>query len=123
MQALREIRLIGTVPAGVTTVTVTAETPILGWLYAVEWKDDTLANGVDAVLSVINTPSGVDKTLLTLTDANDDAWYQPREDRHGNTGTAASANDQYMIVAGTLQLAITSAVAAQTGGAIVYVFQ
>lgn len=122
MQALREINLTGTVPAGETSVTLTSDSGVLGRLYAVEWVDGTLADGVDAVLSVTNTPSGVNKTLLTLTDANDDAWYQPREDRHSNAGAAASANDQFMVIAGTLSLTISSAVAAQVGGAVVYYF-
>ena len=49
---------------------------ILGKLYCVKWIDGTFADGVDAVISCVG--GIVDTTLLTLTDANIDAMYYPR---------------------------------------------
>lgn len=90
-------------------------------LHAVEWVDGTLTDGVDAVLSQINTPSGVDKTLLTLTNANDDAWYYPWVLAVKNDGSTAST-DMYVeqVVSGQLKLAVTSGGDAKTGKCIVY---
>ena len=121
MQIIEIVRLIGTTAVG-GAATITADRPIRGFLVAVEWVDGDLTDGVDGTLSVIRTSSGVNKTLLTLTDANADAWYQPREDRHSASGAAASVNDQYMIVDGVLQLVIARGGDAHTGGALVYLF-
>ncbi|HNT78806.1 MAG TPA: hypothetical protein PKH77_27695 [Anaerolineae bacterium] len=88
-------------------------------LYAVEWIDGDFADGVDAVLSAETTPSGVARTLLTLTDANSDAWYFPRELEHGNNGAVLSTHT-LPVVHGDLKLTITSGGNAKTGGCIVY---
>lgn len=92
---------------------------IFGLLYAVEWIDGDLADGVDAVLSVINTPSAVDATLLTLTDANADDWYYPRDLAHDAVGAALTDRTLFMLN-GTLKLAVTDGGDTKTGGCIVY---
>ena len=47
-----------------------------GKLYAIEVVIGTLTNGAaDITVSVTNTPSGVDKTLLTLTNITASALY------------------------------------------------
>lgn len=74
-------------------------------LYAVEWVDDDLENGVDAVLSCTGE-SGVTKTLLTLTDANNDATYYPRTAEHGNGGGEIDFFT-LPLVEGILSLAVT----------------
>ncbi|MCP5101004.1 MAG: hypothetical protein GY943_36095 [Chloroflexi bacterium] len=96
-----------------------ATIPIRGLLHAVEWVDGDLADGVDAVLSVTNTDSGVDSTLLTLTDANIDKWYYPRRIEADVTGGDLATTTRH-VIAGTLKLAITSGGAVKTGGAVVY---
>lgn len=88
-------------------------------LYAVEWSVGTLAAGVDAVLSTENTVSGVDTTLLTLTDANANAWYFPRESEHDNAGVAVSSRT-YPVVSGDLKLVVSSGGATATGTVVVY---
>ena len=88
-------------------------------LYGVEWVDGTLADGVDAVLSVTNTPSGVDKTLLTLTNANDDAWYHPRGVEHDAAGAALTTRT-LSVVYGTLKLVVTSGGNVTSGACWVY---
>lgn len=121
---LQAIPLVGTTN-GSGAVTITATIPTFGLLQAVEWVDGDLADGVDAVLSVTDNQSGVDSTLLTLTDANNDAWYYPRRAAHDNTGTAVTydgTNEIYVpsVIAGKLKLAITSGGDTKTGGAVVY---
>lgn len=116
--ALEDVRLISTTD-GSGDLTLTSERAIFGLLWEVEWIDDDLADGVDAVLSVINTPSGVDRTLLTLTDANDDAWYRPREVEQDDAGSDAT-NRVPVVIAGTLQLVISSGGDTKTGGMVIY---
>lgn len=124
MSRIREAVLTGTTStAGAATVNDTRAT--LGRLYAVEWIDGTLSDGVDAVLSAQNTGSGVSHTLLTLTDANDDAWYYPRHATHDETGTGITYDGtrevhDLPLINGVLRLAITSGGSAKTGGCIVY---
>lgn len=106
-------------------VTITATIPSFGMLQAVEWVDGDLADGVDAVLSVTTNQSGVDYTLLTLTNANNDAWYYPRAAAHDNAGAGVTydgTNEIYvnMVIAGTLKLVISSGGDTKTGGVVVY---
>lgn len=95
-----------------------------GELYAVEWIDGSFDDGVGAVLSVQNTESGVAYTLLTLTAANDDAWYYVRHLQHGETGTAltgtAGGDRTRPIIDGTLRLVVSAGGDTKTGGAVVY---
>jgi hypothetical protein len=87
-------------------------------LYGVEWVDGDFADGVDAVLSCTG-PSGVKRTLLTLTNANDDAMYYPRELEDDNVG-AESTGYTMAIVNGTLELVVSSGGASKTGKCRVY---
>lgn len=107
-------------------MTVNAEKAITGLLYAVEWIDGTFDDGVDAVVTIQNTGSGVAQTVLTLTDANVDKWYFPRTPQHDDTG----GDNQYVanfevltqfVVNGTLRLVVTNGGNAKTGGCIVWV--
>lgn len=96
-----------------------------GELCAVQWIDGDLADGVDAVLSVVNTDAGVDFTLLTLTNANDDAMYPVRgiaKDQAGATITYDGTNEVYVSlpVVGRLKLVVSSGGDAKTGGVVVF---
>lgn len=123
-------RLIDLVLTGTTNgsgvLTLDGPTAVAGRLIAVEWIDGSLADGVDAVISCVNTSSGVNQTLLTLTNANDDAWYYPRALVHDATGTAltgtAGGDREMLIMNGTPRLAITSGGNAKTGGCILYYY-
>jgi hypothetical protein len=88
-------------------------------VHAVEWIDGDFADGVDAVLSVVNTLSGVEQTILTLTDANSDAWYFPRIAESSNVGTPLTTNTP-MLANGDLRLVVSAAGSVKTGGCIVY---
>ncbi len=100
------------------SVTITGERTISGLLVAVQWIDGDLADGVDAVLSTINSPAAA--TLLTLTNANNDALYYPRVVAHSNVGAAQTAVDQFQLIEGLPKLAITNGGGAKTGGCVIY---
>ena len=123
MGRLKEAILTGTTStAGAATINDTKA--ILGRLYAVEWIDGTLSDGVDAVLTAQNTASAVAQTLLTLTDADDDDWYYPRDVVHDLAGgalTGTSGGDREPpVINGVLRLVIADGGSAKTGGCIVY---
>ena len=108
--------------ASTVTGQVRAGSPYL--LHAVQWVDGTLADGVDAVLSMTNTPSGVDTTLLTLTNANNDAWYYPWVLVVKNDGsTAATDHFTEQIVNGPLKLVVSSGGNAATGKCLVFLLE
>lgn len=122
--SLDHIKLTGETD-GSGDLTIISEAIVKGTLARVEWIDGDLADGVDAVLSVTSTPSGVDHTLLVLTNANVDANYYPRAVAHDGTGTAVTydgTNEIYVpdVFYGTLKLVISSGGASATGGCVVY---
>jgi hypothetical protein len=121
--ALRWIKLTGTTATG-GGLTVTAVSRCAGKLHAVEWIDGDFADGVDAVLSVVRDDTAADYTLLTLTNADNDAVYYPRVIIHSEAGaalTGTSGGDRAQpIINGILKLAVTSGGDAKTGGCIVY---
>ena len=123
---IRDIKLSGTTSAA-GALTVTSSEYVRGFLYKVEWIDGDLADGVDPTLSVTNTPEGVDKTLLTLTDANDDDTYYPRDIVHGLDGAAktgtAGGDCVMLLVVGNLKLVIADGGNAKTGGCVVYILE
>jgi hypothetical protein len=107
--------------AGAGTVTagrnVRPDTPRR--LYAVEWVDGTFADGVDAVLSVVNTLGGADVTLLTLTDADNDGWYYPRTAACDGTAGVLTHYEQ-PVINGDLRLVVSNGGSVTLGGAYVY---
>ena len=119
---IKKIDMTGTTAAG-GTVTLTSGA-VFGKLLAVQWVDGDLVDGVDAVLSVAG--SAHLQTLLTLTDANSDAWYYPRTPVHTNAGADITYDgtrivyDKFML-AGKLSLAIASGGSVKTGGAYVFI--
>lgn len=123
MSKLQEMRLYGTCTSA-GALTVTGERAVFGFLDAVEWIDGTFADGVDAVISCYNTNSGVDNTLLTLTDADNDAWYYPRTLVHDLAGaalTGTSGGDRARrIVNGIPKLVVTDGGDVKVGGCIIY---
>lgn len=127
MQQLKQRRIDVTLADTSGTGSAVDTTAVFGLLHSVQWIDGTYADTVDAVLSCINADSGVDQTLLTLTNASNDAWYRPRGAAHNQTGTALTYDStqgvtDYLVLNGTLKLAVTSAgaTAGVTGGAVVY---
>lgn len=86
----------------------------VGLLYAVQWVDGDLADGVGAVLSVASAVSAVDDTLLTLTAANADKWYYPRVVEHGNTGSDLTTY-ALQVVTGALKVVVSSGGDAKSG--------
>ena len=117
---MRVYNLTATTTAlGAATATAVTGRGLPQLLYAVEWIDGDLAAGVDAVLSVTDNGSGVDYTLLTLTNANDDKWYYPST-VEADTAGANRTTTTKMVVQGTLKLVIADGGDTKTGGAYVY---
>ena len=119
-----QIKLYGTTDSG-GDLTVTADIPVIGELAAVQWIDGDLADGVDAVLSMVQGDNAADTTLLTLTNANDDAWYYPQSPVTDNAGAAVTfdgTNEIYtqQVVNGYLKLVVSSGGDTKSGGCIVY---
>lgn len=117
---LKDIK-ISVTSASDGTGSTTSDVAVFGYLEAVDWIDGDFSNGVDAVLSVTKTASGTDHTLLTLTNADDDAVYYPRRVHDTTAGAAATALYTRFLVAGTLKLTVAAAGSVKTGGCVVYV--
>ena len=118
--ALRKIKLYGTVDAS-GDLTITSNVNLLGYLHQVRWIDGDLDDGIDAVLSVDSADgASPDITLLTLTNANDDAIYFPRELEDDNAGSAL-VTYTWPVVDGALKLVISDGGNAKSGGCIAYV--
>ena len=121
---LEEIIMTGTSDA-TGDLTLTASQGVIGMLYAVEWVDGDLDDNNTAVLSVTETPSGVDQVLLTLGagEGDDDIWYYPRTLADDLGAAALAATYTYPLVNGVLELVIASGGNAKTGGAYVYILK
>lgn len=101
------------------TLDLSTEKPFL--LYKVEWVDGDLSDGVDAVLSCTG-PSGVSKTLLTLTNADNDADYYPRELEDDNIG-GVTAFYAMPVVDGVVNLAVATGGNTKSGKCILYLLE
>lgn len=86
----------------------------IGFLHEVEWVVGDFVTGVDFTLSVTGTPSGVDKTLLAVTNANANKVYLPRTLEHNGTGGDLATYDKHYIH-GKLKLVVAQGGAAKTG--------
>ena len=116
---LESVKLYGTTDA-LGDLTVTEALAVHGKLVAIQWIDGTFADGVDAVFSVTDEASGVDQTLLTLTNANDDAWYYPRTTADDLTGGAIATEFVQLIINGKLEMVVSAGGNVLTGGALVF---
>lgn len=115
---LEHVRLDATTD-GSGDATVYGTKGIYGILMEVEWIDGDLADGVDAVLSMARRGDVPDRTVLTLTNANDDAYYRPRELETDNTGADAT-NRVPIVIWGTPKLVVSSGGDTKTGGVILH---
>ena len=114
---LETLKLYGTT-AGDGTLTVNASDSILGELVAVQWIDGTFADGVDAVISCVGADLTV--TLVTLTNADNDAMYYPLHVAQDNAGANLTGVYAKPILNGKPRLAVTSGGDTRAGGCILY---
>ena len=98
--------------------TITGEASVLGFVRKVEWVDGTLADGVDAILSQTSTASGIDETILTLTNADNDLCYYPKVT--AVTAAWCTGTADYPILNGTPKLVVSSGGATRLGALILY---
>ena len=120
---LKEIRLYGTTN-GSGALTVNADKPVIGRLYAVRWLDTAL----DACTATISTQGhDASATLLTLTAVNATATYYPRDLVHDATGSAltgTSGGDRCLpLMVGVPRLVIASGGDSNLGGCILFYFE
>lgn len=120
---LREVKLYGTTDgtdgtAGALSVSLGHR--IFGEIKAIQWIDGDLADGVDAVISYEGEDVAPDVTLLTLTDANVDAWYYPKAVADDGTGGAIATEFVNLIVNGNPKLVVSSGGNGKSGGCIIY---
>jgi hypothetical protein len=115
MEQVEQLRLVGTTAAD-GTLTLTAAVDIVGALYAVQWIDGSLADGVDAVLSVVNADA--DYTLLTLTNADNDDWYYRQVPCCDAAGAAIAGAYTLPMIVGKPKLTITAGGDTKKGGAV-----
>ncbi|HEB28753.1 MAG TPA: hypothetical protein ENI05_13490 [Porticoccus sp.] len=126
MSELREVRLIGTTETD-GSLTVTAPYSIFGTLHSIRWVDGDFVNGVDAVISMQGTSAPSEAyNVLTLTDADDDATYYPKELAHDNAGaTLPQGTDKTAVykdplLVGVPRLVVASGGDGKTGGCFLY---
>jgi hypothetical protein len=120
---LRAVKLYGTTDGTDGTagaLSVTFGHKITGELKAVHWIDGDLADGVDAVISIVADDVEADTTLLTLTDANVDAWYFPKVTADDGTGGAIATEFVDPIVNGKPKLVVSSGGNGKSGGCIIF---
>jgi len=101
-----------------------------GTLYAIQWIDGDLADGVDATFTVTSADAGVDYALAVLTDANTDAIYYPRGAAALDTSGVAGTYDGTRpvigvepIVMGRVKCVVGSGGATKSGGAVLFIRQ
>lgn len=99
----------------------TKATDVNGFIYAIDLKLGTLASGAaDVTVSVTNTPDGVDRTLLTLTNVAANARYFPRELEDDNAGADAT-NRLMNLAVGRLKVVVAQGGNTKSGAVTVYV--
>lgn len=99
----------------------TKATDVNGFIYAIDLKLGTLASGAaDVTVSVTNTPDGVDRTLLTLTNVAANARYFPRELEDDNAGADAT-NRLMNLAVGRLKVVVAQGGDTKSGAVTVYV--
>lgn len=99
---------------------VTHNVDLMGRIIAVNWEDGDLVDGVDAVLSVVGN-GRPDQTILTLTNANSDAWHYPVIQASSNAGGAVTGEYTQPLVSGFLKLVVSAGGATKSGSMRVYV--
>lgn len=100
--------------------TATSEVEVVGKVVAVAWEDGDLVDGVDAVLSVVGV-GRPDQTILTLTNANNDAWYYPLIQASSNAGGAITGVYAEPVVMGKLKLVVSSGGDTKSGSMRVFI--
>lgn len=100
---------------------VEANKDVKGFIHRVDWIGSGLAATVDATLKEINTPSGIaSRTLLTLTDSDDDLVVRLRVLDQGADG-ADLATTSKPYIDGKLQLTVAQGGNTLSGRMVVYI--
>lgn len=117
---IRKIELYGTTDSS-GDLTVTYGHHVLGKLLAIQWIDGSFVDGVDAVFSFEQDGPGADRTVDTLTDANNDAWLHPVVGVDDNAATPVANQYTQYIIDGYPKMVVSSGGDTKTGGMILYI--
>lgn len=101
------------------TKTVTSDIKIYGRLYAVQFVDGDLADGVDIVLT--SEAPEISIPLITKADFNTDSLYYPRALQHLNTDGTALTTHTMPLVAGNLKAVIAQGGDTKTGAVVCFI--
>lgn len=96
-------------------------TALTGALYAVQWIDGDMADGVDATLTCENGSGTI--PLLVEANYNTDHMTYPRVAEALNTNASALTTYAMPLVSGTPKLVIANGGAAHAGGCILYIVE
>jgi len=116
---IRDVRLAFTTDASGDATTTSTE-PVVGRLVAVEAKIAGMDATADFVISSTSTPGAVNRTFLTLTSTNTDAWFDTR----GLGATAAGASTSEYVhpfIIGKPKVVVAQGGNAKSGVIILYV--
>ena len=102
--------------------TDTATKAVNAFLYKIHFIDGDLADAHTAVLSVTQTPGGVDETAWSTTagDTNSDVWVYPLVNNVDTSNDAISGVYAYPLMTGKPKLTIASGGNAKTGGCVLH---
>lgn len=99
--------------------TLTVRTPAK--LYAAQWVDGDLVDGVDATLICTQfSPRTLVTTLLTLTNADDDALYYPQVTADDGVGAEIATAFVHPLVHGVLTLTVADGGNTKSGALWLY---
>lgn len=99
--------------AGTATATVTSTSPIVGTVQSVyvKYNDSPPAGTTDVTLATQGTSSGAPPamTILGITNAATDGWFQPRVPMHTTAGAVIADTYDWPVVHDYLTLTIAQA--------------
>lgn len=104
---IRTMQFVLTIAAGATTGSATSPRPIAGNLLAVHLDfSGSMAATADTTIARVSDGLMPAETLLTITDSATDAWYYPRVQAHGATGSALTGIYEPYPLAGYVSVAV-----------------
>jgi hypothetical protein len=115
---MRMVYLNGTTDTA-GALTVTAASPSLGFLYAVQLIDGNFDDGVDITLTAEQENLAI--PLLVAADWNSDKMLYPRVLQNLNTDGTALTTHCMPVVNGKIKMVIAQGGSVKTGGIVLYI--
>ena len=99
----------------------TSTREVFGWLEKFVYAKDDFANGVDLVLSMQDTPSGVAETIVTYTNINASTVNYPVVDRVDTAGSAETGQPTRHFLVGKPRIVTDEGGVSTSGKVILYI--